>query len=327
MCETEKGLALSRRFYQDCGLPLLTDRVPDLMERMAIGLAGEGSECFGFDDSVSRDHDWGPAFCLWLPEVELHRCAERLEDVLADLPETFAGYPGRMSPARRGDRVGPMSIEQFYARFTNLPRPPESWREWRLIPEHFLAVATNGEVFSDPPGKFTAFRQALLDFYPEDVRLKKIAARCALMAQSGQYNLPRMLRRGDRVAALLCMAEFSRQALSLTFLLNKKYVPFYKWAFRSVSSLPVLGQEIAHGLSRLTAQPWNMPDTSPAVRDDRDVLQNVIDTTEEICGLFAACLRREGLSDGHSDWLLEHAPSIQNRIGIPELREMPLFLE
>ncbi len=327
MCETEKGLALSRRFYRVCGAPLLADRVPDLMERMAIGLVGEGSECFGFDDSISRDHDWGPAFCLWLPEVELHRCAERLESVLADLPETFAGCRSRMSPARRGDRVGPMSIEQFYARFTNLPRPPESWQEWRVIPEHFLAVATNGEVFFDPLGAFTAFRQALLGFYPEDVRLKKMAARCALMAQSGQYNLPRMLRRGDRVAALLCMAEFSRQALSLTFLLNKKYIPFYKWAFHSVSRLPVLGREISHGLSRLTGQPWNLSNMASSVRDDMDVSQHVIDTVEEISSLFAACLRREGLSDGQSDWLLEHAPSIQSRISVPELREMPLFLE
>ena len=251
---TENGLTLARRFYESCGAPLLAERVPDLADRIAAGLVGEGSDCFGFDDAISRDHDWGPAFCLWLTEEDLAACSQRLEAALADLPENFAGWPARMRPEQRGGRVGPLAIERFYARFTNRPRPPEGWREWRTIPEHFLAVATNGEVFSDPAGRFTAFRQALLAFYPEDVRLKKIAARCAKMAQSGQYNLPRVLRRGDRVAALLCIAEFSRQALSLAFLLNRRYMPFYKWAFRAAADLPTLGQEVRQGLERLVAQ-------------------------------------------------------------------------
>lgn len=316
----ENGLTLSRLFYERCGAPLLRKRTPDLEDRIAVGLVGEGSDCFGFDDAISRDHDWGPAFCLWLPEAELAACSSRLEAALADLPETFAGWPTRMRPEQRGGRVGPLAIERFYARFTNRPRPPENWREWRLIPEHFLAVATNGEVFTDPAGTFTAFRQALLAFYPEDVRLKKIAARCAKMAQSGQYNLPRVLRRGDRVAALLCIAEFSREALSLAFLLNRRYMPFYKWAFRAAADLPTLGREVRQGLERLTALPWNAE--TAQIRSEE-----AADAVEEVCAICADALRRQGLSDGQSDWLLEHAPRIQSAIETPELRRMPFPLE
>ena len=57
-----RGLELSRLYYEQTGRPALEDRFPELLPQMAFGLAGEGSECFGFDDEFSRDHDWGPGF-------------------------------------------------------------------------------------------------------------------------------------------------------------------------------------------------------------------------------------------------------------------------
>lgn len=54
------GLELARYYYETAGKQALERQVPDLVPRLAIGLAGEGSECFGLDDELSRDHDWGP---------------------------------------------------------------------------------------------------------------------------------------------------------------------------------------------------------------------------------------------------------------------------
>lgn len=64
-----RGLELAERFYEEVGRPLLTEEYPFELPRIAVGLVGEGSECFGFDDEVSRDHDWGPGFCICLQRV------------------------------------------------------------------------------------------------------------------------------------------------------------------------------------------------------------------------------------------------------------------
>ena len=199
-----------------------------------------------------------------------------------------------------------------------MPQPPQTWKQWRAIPEHFLAVSTNGEVFSDGLGAFTAFREALLAYYPEDVRLKKIAARCMGMAQAGQYNLLRSLRRGETAAAMLAAARFSEQAISMIFLLNKRYMPFYKWAHRGVAQLPLLGNEAASCVTALAGLDW---------RQGQRVENTAGDIVESLCAAVASRLRTEGLSDAGGDWMLEHGPSVQSRIETPELRRLPVMLE
>ena len=250
--------------------------------------------------------------------MELKAAQDRLETALAQLPPTFEGLPTRMAPERRMGRVGPLSIEGFYTRFIRLTQPPVHWREWRMIPEHFLAVCTNGRVFHDAAGQFTAFREALLAFYPEDVRLKKIAARCMTMAQAGQYNLPRSLRRNETAAAMLAAARFTEAALSLVFLLNRRYMPFYKWAHRMVGELPLLGAATQRRLTELAGLDWTQ---------GRALAGNAAAVVEELCVEVAAVLRESGLSDASGDWLLDHDPSVQARIVAPELRAIPVMLE
>ncbi len=120
----------------------------------------------------------------------------------------------------------------FYKRFIGFDHVPKDLQEWYAIPEENLAAATNGKVFKDPVGEFTAFRQRLKEFYPEDIRLKKIASRCMAMAQSGQYNYTRCVQRAEYVAARFAEAQFIGDTISMVFLLNRQYKPFYKGMHR-----------------------------------------------------------------------------------------------
>ena len=61
-----RGLDEARLFYEQQGRAMLRERFGEVEGRIAVGLAGHGSQCFGFDDAVSRDHDFDRGFCLWL---------------------------------------------------------------------------------------------------------------------------------------------------------------------------------------------------------------------------------------------------------------------
>jgi len=307
------GLPLAREFHAAC-LPILREHIPDVMARAATGLVGEGSECFGCDDAASRDHDFGPGFCLWLPREELCAALPRVEAALARLPREFNGFPSRLDPQRRCGRVGPLAIEDFYAFFTGLKESPAGWRDWLRIPEFQLAACTNGEVFADGCGEFTRRREQLLAGYPRDVRLKKMAARCMVMAQAGQYNLPRSLERGDGIAAMLAAARFAEAALSLTFLCNGRFMPFYKWAGKLAGGLPVLGSSLAAALAVLAE--------TPLAGESGLRAQEAV---EGFCHAVAAHLRAVGLSNEPGDWLWAHGPRILCHVEEPELRRMDLL--
>ena len=304
-----KGLELARAYYEVCA-PLLQERIPDVMAQAAVGLVGEGSECFGCDDDISRDHDWGPAFCLWVPRAVGVAALPRIEEAYAALPAAFEGFPSRMDKTRRMGRVGPLSIEKFYGFFLGTETMPAAWQDWLAIPEYNLAACTNGAVFADALGEFSRRRALLLDYYPQDVHLQKLASCCMRMAQAGQYNLPRSLQRGDAAAAMLAASRFAEAALSMAFLLNRRYMPFYKWACRMAETLPAPGPRTAAVLRLLARTPW----------DSLERGEEAVQAIEELCAEVAAELRRQSLCAMDGNWLWEAGPAVQKSVTDPELR-------
>lgn len=304
-----RGLTLSKQFYEEIGRPALLRALEQEGLRAdifwAAGLVGEGSDCFGFDDAVSRDHDWGPGFCIWLTDEQFDLYGSLLQAAYDRLPASYCGYQRRES-ALAGKRVGVFRIREFYKRFLGTSDIDAlTSLQWLYLPQQYLAVAVNGEVFEDADGTFSAIRRRLLQGYPEDVKKKKLAAALAKMAREGQYNLPRCLKRGDGVAAFLAGAEFADQAMQAIYLLKNRYAPYYKWAFRGLRELEGCGelaQLIKEFAGSLSAQ-----------------------GAEAIAQAMVGELQKEGLTTSESGFLQDHAVLILEGIGDPLLRNRHLL--
>ena len=312
-----KGLALSELYYRELCAPMLASRFPALAGRVAAGLVGEGSECLGFDDELSRDHDWGAAVCLWLLPEDYRKTGEALGRALDALPGTIHGCPARGASRWGTGRTGVWEIGRFYFRYLGHCGVPPTPADWLKIPEEYLSTATNGAVFADPCGEFTRIRKDLLAFYPEDVRLKKLAARCLRMAQTGQYNFPRCVARREYVAAAAAEAEFINAACSAAFLLNRRYKPFYKWMHRALADLPLLGKELFASLSVLVG----VEEEGRAL-----ICEKKAETIEKISAMFIRELERQGLSSVQSDFLLEHGYAVQRGICDKAIRDIDALL-
>lgn len=300
-----QGLQLARDYFFVHGLPMIRKSFRDLEDRIAAGMVGPGSECYGFDDELSRDHDWGPGFCLWLDMDDFAVRGEALAAAYHRLPQVFAGFGPRRASHGEESRIGVMNVHGFYARYTGLDHPPQGVREWLLLPEQALGVCTNGMVFYDPADAFSTWRRHLLEYYPEDVRRRKIASRCMTMAQTGQYNLARSLKRGEFFAARYCELQFCHDLLSMVFLLNRRYPPFYKWLHRAVKELPILGLPVYERIFEVL---------------NSSVCEQKIAIIESLCALVIDELLQQGMSNSSSGFLADHGPVVQAGILDPDLR-------
>ena len=301
-----KGLELCRKYFDGPGMDMLKQRFPSRLDRIAAGLVGHGSDCFGFDDDISRDHDWGPGFCMWLTDRDFEGFGPALQAAYDELPASFMGHK-RYDVQTGQSRTGVFKISEFYHGFTGLTGAPASNAQWIRLSDEYLSACTNGDVFFDPLGRFSQIRLAIQEFYPEPVWLFKFAARCLKAAQSGQYNYYRSLKRSEFFAAACAENRFCLDIIAIVFLLERKFMPFYKWCHRAVAQLGDLGRFVADHINALTRQ-----------KDP----QKKADIIETLSARLIQELVDRNLSDSAGDFLLDHGMSIQSRIKDPVLKAM-----
>ncbi len=310
-----KGLELSEKFYTEYGEPMLKEHFSDILPYIAVGLTGSGSECYGYDDDISKDHDFEPSFCIFVPEdgvIDSKREFE-LEKAYGRLPKEFMGYTRNTYSAVGGNRHGVIKTKDFFAYKTGSSDGNLTIGQWLTVPEYALAEAINGKIFCDNYGEFTEIRNRL-NKYPEDIRLKKIAGNLLLMGQSGQYNYNRCISRKETAAAQLAVFDFVKSTLSVLFLLNNTYMPYYKWSFRALRDFGDKYISIAKTLEFLISSDNSM-----------DIASKKSRVIEDICATITEELNKQLLSNSPSNEMEQQAYTVNNTIKDNNIRNMHIL--
>ena len=287
-----QGLELAKAYYEEYGVPMLHEQFPELEGLIAAGLCGSGSECLGYDDEVSQDHDFEAGFCLFLPGEDVidRQTAFRLERAYAKLPKEFRGFKKSLLSPAGGNRHGVVRMSEFFLTRLGTPSGELFAYDWFRVPE------------------YNALKRM-----PEDARLKKLAGELATMAQSGQYNYLRCLDHGEEGAAQLAAIHFTQAALHAVFLLNHALMPYYKWQFRALRELPLLS-DLAPSLYRLISSGGGA-----------DEMMDKYMTIENVASAVIAELQAQGITAAVCGDLSKHAASVNDHIADPGLRNEDLF--
>ena len=302
----------NRRFYEREVADLIHTRFPEYERRIAVGIVGEGSDCFGYDDEISRDHDFGTGVCLWVTEEDMGRFGFQLSIAYNELVDRVerSYYTERLR-----ERRGVMTIHDFYSDILHIDCDTDNCQmtesDWYKLDHSCLKTATNGEVFRDDLGRFTAFRNLLLAYYPDRVWKTRIAEQLHLYASSLQVNYARCMSRGDTVAAELCRSQGLRSAMELYFLLKREYPPYYKWTYRAMSDLDAEGifsakiRELAE--ETIDRNAWNGTRYHPNRQNYKD---RIVSLAEEIGSEIELMLKERQLITSPGRYLELHVNEV-----------------
>jgi hypothetical protein len=229
------GAALSRKYYEELVAPAVVARWPDLPH--AAGRLGSGSDVLGFDDVVSRDHDWGLRLNLLVPADIAAQVDAHLDRIL---PDTFGGHAVRFATTwdpKVRHRVQVEDVLTFVSSRTGVRDPSSlSVADWLALTGQAVLEVTAGPVFADTAGGLTAARDHLA-WYPDDLWTYVVATDWARIAQ----ELPlvgRAAERGDDLGSRVITARLVGVVMHLAHLLERRWPPYSKWIGTSLVRLP-----------------------------------------------------------------------------------------
>ncbi len=242
------GLQLSEMFFREVVEPTLKTRFPSLV--YAAARLGYGSEVLGFDDEMSRDHDWGPRLTLFLPDDILETEKPKIDEVLRNgLPHQFRGYPTNWSlphedqtwalvestEGQVNHRVEITSIRGFLLEYTGFDIVGElTLTDWLTFPQQKLLGITAGKIFHDNV-ELKAVRE-YFSWYPQDVWLYLLASVWQRIGQE-EHLMGRAGEAGSEIGSFLIASRLVRDIMRLCFLMEKRYAPYPKWFGQAFAQL------------------------------------------------------------------------------------------
>ncbi|MBQ9278097.1 MAG: DUF4125 family protein [Lachnospiraceae bacterium] len=324
--EFKNNMERCMTFYYEHGAAMIKEKFPEYESRIAVGLVGDGSDCMEYDDDISKDHDYGVGFCLWLTDEIYGEIGEKLQQEYDKLVENYSSefFRREENDKKLSERRGVFTIGRFYdtvldssgfydklCGLAGYGQYSLSEQMWLRLSEERISLATNGRVFRDDLGEFSRVRTALKEYYPNKVIMLKLAQYIHDFSQAGQYNYVRMMARHDYTTANICKAKAIDNAMHIIYILNAKFAPYYKWLRRGLDDVNILAKavKLLDEISELPVQKeaWEHSSYSP-------YMINVADKTatafEDIAGMILDELNKRRIVRKKDTFLDSYASEI-----------------
>jgi len=246
------GLELAASFYHEAVRPILDSHFPGLSH--AAARLDYGSDVLSFDTPQSRDHGWGPKVTLFLSREDLDLYKDQISNVMAEhLPLEIRGYPTNYDAPFSGEagmvpiETGPVShwvalttVADFFKGYLGVdPVEPLDDVDWLTVPPQHLRTIASGEVFYDDSGLLTEVVECL-SWYPHDIWLYLLANQWRRIDQEEPF-MARCGDVGDEAGSRLVAARQVDELMRLCFLMERQYLPYYKWFGTAFNRLDCAG--------------------------------------------------------------------------------------
>ena len=249
-----KGIELSKKYFYQIVLPSLEKDFPFLCDHIAAGLvaggfaSGCGSEVGGFDDEISRDHNWGPRVFLFLSEDHKTLYGEKLQEYLdSSLPKEFEGFQLKATTLQNNNAYIVTPGENLKS-VLHIESVPNSDAEWLSIPELLLFEYNAGEIFYEPKLLVSPLKEQF-SYFPDDIWYKRLAFAFFTLHAAGNAN--RMVMRGDVVATNAYVSWLLQCVMRTCFLFRRRFAPYIKWRFQAFKQLQNLPDGIISQIEKL----------------------------------------------------------------------------
>jgi hypothetical protein len=251
------GRELARQFHADVVAPVLARAMPRL--RYAAGRLGSGSDVLGFDDAMSRDHDWGCRLNLLVDSPD-HGAVPQIRQLLErELPQSYRGYPVRFPvtwDTSLSHKVDVATVAGFAeGRLGVNPTNGLSVLDWLVLTGQSVLEVTAGPVFTDRTTGLAPVR-AMLAWYPPNIERYVLAAGWQKIAQQ-MPMAARTADRGDELGSRVLGARLAGDLMWLAFVLSQQWPPYAKWRGTAFRALAVAAELERPLTAAVTAADWH----------------------------------------------------------------------
>jgi hypothetical protein len=236
---------------------LLAEEMPGL--GYAVGRLGSGSDVLGFDDAMSRDHDWGCRLTLLVDEPDRDAVPQITRLLERGLPESYRGYPVRFPltwDSELAHKVEVATVAGFaVSRLGVDPARELSVLDWLVLTGQSVLEVIAGPVFADRTSELAQVR-TVLRWYPPDIERYVLAAGWQRLTQE-MPMVGRTADSGDELGSRLLGARLAGDLMWLAFAVSRRWPPYPKWRGTAFQALDVAADLAGPLAAATTAQGWH----------------------------------------------------------------------